>query len=263
MENYSSWGAAVMKMAVEMAAVSMEKPSGALPVRQGRNRLCPPDLGFAMVAALEGDQELVVTSYTDASWNTDPDDSKSQSGYVFILNGAAVSWMSAKQCTVAKSSTESEYIAASEASSEEIWMKRFITELGVVPSALNPLVIYCDKMGAIAYAQDPRSHKKLKHIKLRFHVIHELGEALQEFLLHHHHTVVLLGFRGQLPHLRCPVERGEDGLHRHHYQNNTDETNEGAENTEDVYYEEPKLSGGVDEVDYLIEYGTEEANEEA
>ena len=63
-----------------------------------------------------GDQELVVTSYTDASWNTDPDDSKSQSGYVFILNGAAVSWSSSKQCMVVKSSTESEYIAASEAS---------------------------------------------------------------------------------------------------------------------------------------------------
>ncbi|KAK1670959.1 hypothetical protein QYE76_059118 [Lolium multiflorum] len=41
-----------------------------------------------------------------------------KSGYVFILNGAAVSWASSKQCTVAKSSTESEYIAASEASSE-------------------------------------------------------------------------------------------------------------------------------------------------
>ncbi|KAK1579633.1 hypothetical protein QYE76_018148, partial [Lolium multiflorum] len=64
-----------------------------------------------------GDQELVVNGYTDASWNTDPDDSKSQSGYVFILNGAAVSWAS---CTVAKSSTESEYIAASEASSEAV-----------------------------------------------------------------------------------------------------------------------------------------------
>ncbi|KAK1697895.1 hypothetical protein QYE76_014592 [Lolium multiflorum] len=61
----------------------------------------------------EGDQELVVSGYTDASWNTDPDDSKSQSGYVFILNGAAVSWASSKRCTVAKSSTESEYIAAS------------------------------------------------------------------------------------------------------------------------------------------------------
>ncbi|KAK1601100.1 hypothetical protein QYE76_018952 [Lolium multiflorum] len=123
-----------------------------------------------------GDQELVVTSYTDASWNTDPDDSKSQSGYMFILNGAAVSWASSKQCTVAKSSTESEYIAASEASSEAVWMKRFIVELGVVPSALDPLVIYCDNMGAIANAQEPRSHKRLKHIKLRYHSIREYIE---------------------------------------------------------------------------------------
>ena len=123
-----------------------------------------------------GDQELVVTSYTDASWNTDPDDSKSQSGYVFILNGAAVSWCSSKQCTVAKSSTESEYIAASEASSEAVWMKRFIVELGVVPSALDPLIIYCDNMGAIANAQEPRSHKRLKHIKLRYHSIREYIE---------------------------------------------------------------------------------------
>ncbi|KAK1631342.1 hypothetical protein QYE76_005657 [Lolium multiflorum] len=123
-----------------------------------------------------GDQELVVSGYTDASWNTDPDDSKSQSGYVFILNGAAVSWASSKQCTVAKSSTESEYIAASEASSEAVWMKRFIVELGVVPSALDPLIIYCDNMGAIANAQEPRSHKKLKHIKLRYHSIREYIE---------------------------------------------------------------------------------------
>ncbi|KAK1620309.1 hypothetical protein QYE76_025826 [Lolium multiflorum] len=122
-----------------------------------------------------GDQELVVTSYTDASWNTDPDDSKSQSGYVFILNGAAVSWASSKQCTVAKSSTESEYIAASRLH-QAVWMKRFIVELGVVPSALDPLVIYCDNMGAIANAQEPRSHKRLKHIKLRYHSIREYIE---------------------------------------------------------------------------------------
>ncbi|KAK1619089.1 hypothetical protein QYE76_024606 [Lolium multiflorum] len=75
-----------------------------------------------------------------------------------------------------KSSTESEYIAASEASSEAVWMKRFIVELGVVPSALDPLVIYCDNMGAIANAQEPRSHKRLKHIKLRYHSIREYIE---------------------------------------------------------------------------------------
>ncbi|KAK1660486.1 hypothetical protein QYE76_048645 [Lolium multiflorum] len=84
-------------------------------------------------------------------------------------------WASSKQCTVVKSSTESEYIEASEAS-EAVWMKRFIVELGVVPSALDPFVIYCDNMGAIANAQEPRSHKRLKHIKLRYHSIREYIE---------------------------------------------------------------------------------------
>ncbi|KAK1608440.1 hypothetical protein QYE76_032113 [Lolium multiflorum] len=57
MENYSllMGAAAVMKMAVEMAAVSMEKPSGGTsPLRQGAGTETPlPDLGFAMTAALE------------------------------------------------------------------------------------------------------------------------------------------------------------------------------------------------------------------
>ena len=44
-----------------------------------------------------GDQELVIKVYVDASWDTDPDDSKSYFGYMFILNGGAVSWRSSKQ----------------------------------------------------------------------------------------------------------------------------------------------------------------------
>ncbi|KAK1632346.1 hypothetical protein QYE76_006661 [Lolium multiflorum] len=79
---------------------------------------------------------------------------------------APISWASSKQCTVAKSSTESEYIAASEASSEAVWMKRFIVELGVVPSALDPFVIYCDNMGAIANAQEPSASNELWRIIL-------------------------------------------------------------------------------------------------
>ena len=42
------------------------------------------------------DKELVVNGYVDASFDTDPDDSKSQTGYVFILNGGDVSWCSSK-----------------------------------------------------------------------------------------------------------------------------------------------------------------------
>ncbi|KAI3672996.1 hypothetical protein L6452_39102 [Arctium lappa] len=52
------------------------------------------------------------------------DDCKSQSGFVFIMNGGAVSWMSSKQSVVAQSTTESEYIAASEAAKEAAWIKK-------------------------------------------------------------------------------------------------------------------------------------------
>ncbi len=48
-------------------------------------------------------KKLVVNGYIDASFDTDPDDSKSQTGYMFILNGGAVSWSSSKQSVVAGS----------------------------------------------------------------------------------------------------------------------------------------------------------------
>ena len=80
------------------------------------------------------DESLSVKCYTDASFTTDRDDCKSQSGYVFIVNGGAVSWKSSKQSVVAQSTTESEYIVASEAAQEAAWMKKFIGDLGMVPS---------------------------------------------------------------------------------------------------------------------------------
>ena len=79
-----------------------------------------------------GEDELSVKGYTDASYLTDSDDSRSQSGYVFIINGGAVSWKSSKQETVSASTTEAEYIAASEAAKEAVWMRNFLMDLGVV-----------------------------------------------------------------------------------------------------------------------------------
>ena len=67
-----------------------------------------------------GQEELVVNGYIDACFQTDKDDFRSQSGFVFCLNGAAVSWKSSKQDTVADSTTEAEYIAASEAAKEAV-----------------------------------------------------------------------------------------------------------------------------------------------
>src|SRR4051812_1233329 len=118
-----------------------------------------------------GEEELVAKCYVDASFDTDTDDSKSQSGYVFIMNGTSVSWRCSKQPVLAASSMEEEYVAASEATQEAVWMKEFITELGMVPSAFDPMVIYCDNNGAIANAREPRSQKNSKHIKRRINSI--------------------------------------------------------------------------------------------
>ena len=65
-----------------------------------------------------GDKDLIVNGYVDASFHPDPDDSKSQTEYVFILNGGAISWCSSKKTVMAGSTCEAEYIAASEAANE-------------------------------------------------------------------------------------------------------------------------------------------------
>ena len=116
-----------------------------------------------------GDKELIVNGYVDASFDTDPNESKSQTGYVFLLNAGAVSWCSSKQSVVAGSMCETEYIAALEVANEGVCMKEFISDLSVIPSASGPMKIFCDNTGAIALAKESRFHKRTKHIKRRFY----------------------------------------------------------------------------------------------
>ncbi|KAM2112321.1 hypothetical protein ACFX1R_014852 [Malus domestica] len=118
-----------------------------------------------------GASELRVEGYTDADFQSDVDDRSSNSGYVFTLNGGAVSWKSKKQSVIADSTTEAEYVAAAEAGKEAFWMMKFITELGVVPTIRSPVTLYCDNNGAIAQAKEPRAHQKNKHIDRRFNII--------------------------------------------------------------------------------------------
>ncbi|VFQ67784.1 unnamed protein product [Cuscuta campestris] len=119
-------------------------------------------------------EELSIVGYTDARFQTDRDHFKSQAGYVFFLNGGAVTWKSYKQDTTADSTTEGEYMAAAEATKEGVWLNNFITELGVVPSIKNPIPLFCDNNGAIAQVKEPRSHQKTKHIVRSYHIIREI-----------------------------------------------------------------------------------------
>jgi len=123
-----------------------------------------------------GDSELSVRGYTDASFQTDRDDSKSQSGYVFVLNGGAVCWRSSKQSVTADSTTEAEYIAASEAAKEAIWIRQFMEGLRVVPSVEEPIPLFCDNSGAIFQAKEPKSSNKSRHVLRKAHMIRDYVE---------------------------------------------------------------------------------------
>ncbi|KAL0298002.1 UNVERIFIED_CONTAM: Retrovirus-related Pol polyprotein from transposon RE2 [Sesamum calycinum] len=110
-----------------------------------------------------GGGELILEGYSDASFQLDDDDAKSQSGFIFKLNGGVVAWKSSKQAITADSNTEAEYIAAAEAAKEVVSMKNYIQELGVVPRIAEPVVIFYYNNGAITQAKEPRSHHCSKH----------------------------------------------------------------------------------------------------
>ncbi|GJU98245.1 putative RNA-directed DNA polymerase [Tanacetum coccineum] len=117
------------------------------------------------------EKELRVNGYCDASWQIDKDYSKSQFGWVFLLNGGAVTWKSSKQDIVADSTCESKYIAACEASKEAIWMNNFIGDLGVVPTVQDPIQIFCDTESVVALTKEPKDHGKSKHIERKYHFV--------------------------------------------------------------------------------------------
>ena len=118
--------------------------------------------------------DLKIQGYTDSDFQGDRDSRKSTSGSVFTLGGAAVVWRSVKQSSIADSTMEAEYIAASEAAKEAVWLKNFLSDLEVVPNMDKPITLYCDNSGAVANSREPRSHKRGKHIERKYHLIREI-----------------------------------------------------------------------------------------
>ncbi|GJT01638.1 hypothetical protein Tco_0822807 [Tanacetum coccineum] len=130
---------------------------------------------MVLVYEAKPEDELKVSCYADASFQTDKDDTKSQTGYVFVLNGGAVDWKSANQSTIVMSSTESEYIAAPKASLEAVWMRKFIDRIGgVIPLNKRLMEMLCDNEPVLAITRDPKILKGAKHFQRKYHYIREV-----------------------------------------------------------------------------------------
>ncbi|GJY55993.1 copia protein [Tanacetum coccineum] len=93
-----------------------------------------------------------------------------------ILQGA-VDWKSKKQTTIAMHATQSEYMAASEAAMEAVWIRKFVGDLGVMPSINKPINMYCDNSAAITFANEPGVMKGARHFLRRYHYVREQVES--------------------------------------------------------------------------------------
>ena len=91
------------------------------------------------------------------------------SGHAFLIDGGAVSWSSRKQELVKLSTAEAEYVAATHAAKEGIWLRNFIGE--VFTPFTDPTILHCDNQSAVAIATNGNFHARTKHIDIRYHFI--------------------------------------------------------------------------------------------
>ena len=98
----------------------------------------------------------------------DKDIRRSTTGYVFIVGGTIVSLISKLQHVVSLSTMEAEYVAATKASKEMIWLQRFLEEMG---KKLENSRLYSDSQSANHLVKNSSFHLNTKHIQLKYHFI--------------------------------------------------------------------------------------------
>jgi hypothetical protein len=110
--------------------------------------------------------------YSDSDYANCPDDCRSVGGHCFSLGSGMISWSSKKQRLVADSSCYAEYIALHESAREATFLRAVLEALHFLPSSATP--IYCDNIAASILTEDHVWHPRTKHIRVRYHSVHEM-----------------------------------------------------------------------------------------
>lgn len=108
--------------------------------------------------------------HADANWGSCAEDRRSYTGYLFKFAGAAISWESRKQRTVALSTQEAEYMALTDAAKEAMHLKQLISDMGIKHEAIE---LFNDNLAAQDLTRNPIVSARSKHISIREHFIRE------------------------------------------------------------------------------------------
>eukprot|EP00253_Pinus_taeda_P034148 PITA_34148 len=124
--------------------------------------------GTTNQALFFGGSKIALQGYVNVDMVGDRDNRRSTIGYVFTIGGITINWVSKLQSVVALSRMEAEYVVATKASKEMIWLQRFLDELGKKKELGR---LYSDNQSAIHLAKNSTFHSKTKHIQLKYHFI--------------------------------------------------------------------------------------------
>ena len=126
--------------------------------------------------------EQTLNVYVDADFANALDDRHSVTGYLFLMAGGPISWQSRSQPTVALSSMESEYMAATAATQECLWLKYILEELDL--GVALPITLFEDNKACIAFSENPGNFRRTKHIDYRHHFVREAVQRGDIKLVH-------------------------------------------------------------------------------
>ncbi|GAU16908.1 hypothetical protein TSUD_36660 [Trifolium subterraneum] len=117
-------------------------------------------------------KDFKLFGYSDSDWAGSSDDMKSTSGYCFSIGSSVFSWCSKKQEVVAQSTAEAEFVAATAAANQAIWLRNILADLGLKQEQSTQ--IFVDNQAAISISYNPVFHGKTKHFNVKLFYLREV-----------------------------------------------------------------------------------------
>ncbi|XP_071740551.1 uncharacterized mitochondrial protein AtMg00810-like [Rutidosis leptorrhynchoides] len=171
-----------LSYSVGIASRFMEKPTALhLPIVKRVLRYVKGTLDYGLNYGRRQEFEHLV-GFSDSDLGGDKVGSKSTSGMVFYIGRSVITWKSQKQKTVALSSCEAEFMAATSAACQTIWLANLVKE--PTGQQVEPVTLFVDNKSAIALMRNPVFHGRSKHINIHFHFIRECVEHGQIIVEH-------------------------------------------------------------------------------